>query len=276
VDWADKWLLKFNSGKCKVLHLGKHNNHFDYFMKDGTTIKLLESTKCEKDLGVIVDTELNFQEHIAQVVKRANRMAGLLIRSMSYKSKEIITPLFKALVRPILEYGNAIWNPKLKSLINNVEAVQRHFTKCIQNCHKLSYEERLKYLKLPSLEYRRLRGDLIEMYKITHKFYDPKTTKGLFAECTESITRGHRYKVVRLTTNTSLFQHFYTNRIINMWNSLPREVVEVDSTNAFKNRIDKYFSAVMFSTDFWGDLPNPSCPDLGQNVQRTMPEGLSL
>lgn len=83
-------------------------------MKDNVTTSLLESSKVEKDLGVYVDSDLSFEEHVSEVVKRANKISGLLIRTITYKNKDIMVPLFKALVRPKLEYGNAVWCPKLK------------------------------------------------------------------------------------------------------------------------------------------------------------------
>ena len=86
-----------------------------------------------------------------------------------------MVPLFKSLIRPILEYGNAVWSPYLRKHIDHIESVQRHFSKCIIGTKNMSYEERLKFLQLPSLEFRRMRGDLIETYKVCNKIYDPVT-----------------------------------------------------------------------------------------------------
>ena len=80
-----------------------------------------------------------------------------------------MVPLFKSLVRPILEYGNAVWAPYKVKDKNLVESVQRHFTKVIIGMKDLDYPQRLEKLNLPSLEFRRLRGDMIEVYKILHK-----------------------------------------------------------------------------------------------------------
>ena len=99
---------------------------------------------------------------------------------MTYKSAEVMVPLFKALIRPILEYANPVWNPHQRKLINLIEQVQRNFTKAIIGMKKLEYEDRLKALKLPTLEYRRFRGDMIETFKICTGLYDPTTTDTLF------------------------------------------------------------------------------------------------
>ena len=98
------------------------------------------------------------------------------MKTISFKTKEIMVPLFKALVRPILEYGNVVWSPYKKKDIDAIESIQRHYTKSISGMRFLPYENRMKILELPSLHYRRLRGDLIETFKILNNHYDPKTT----------------------------------------------------------------------------------------------------
>ena len=98
--------------KCKVLHIGTNNPQYEYFISEDGVFKKLESTTSEKDLGIFVDPLLSFEDHINSIVKRARSISGLVIRTITFKSKEIMVPLFKALVRPILEYGNVVWCPK--------------------------------------------------------------------------------------------------------------------------------------------------------------------
>ena len=157
--------------------------------------------------------------------------------------------LFKALIRPILEYANCVWSPRLRKHIDLIESIQRKFTKRIIGLGDLEYEERLRKLRLPSLEYRRLRGDMIEVYKITHDFYDPPTVATLLTPFSENTTRGHNFKLTKFNPNTSLFRSFFTNRIINFWNDLPPAVVNASSLNAFKNGLDKYFTNTTYKTN---------------------------
>ena len=173
------------------------------------------------------------------------------MRTITFKSPDIMVPLYKALIRPILEYGNPIWCPRFKKDIDDIEAIQHFYTKRIIGLSHLDYEPRLRKLKLPSLSYRRLRGDLIEVFKITHKFYDPLTTKNLFHfdianEDVSSNTRSNGFKITKLRTNTARFEHFFTNRIVNPWNSLPANVVNVKTVNAFKNALDRHLKARMY------------------------------
>ena len=172
----------------------------------------------------------------------------MISRYIEYKDKEIMVLLFKSLVRSILEYGNVIWFPTLKKDINLIEDVQRRFTKRIEGFCSLPYEERLCQLRLPSLEFRRIRGDMIETYKILHGFYDTVTTKALF-KLNDSNTRGHSYKLSKLSVDANVFRTFFTNRVINNWNSLPKEVVMSGTVNIFKNALDKHWAQYMFCTN---------------------------
>ena len=218
-------------------------------MKDGDKVSELQSTVCEKDLGVNIDPLLDFNQHITQICNKGRQLAGMLLRNLTCRCTEILIPLFKALIRPHLEYGNAVWCPYKKKDIKRVEQIQRDFTKRIDGMSNLDYSERLRKLKLPSLEYRRLRGDLIETFKITHDIYDPTTTKSLLTLSNITNTRSHPYKLTKNFVNTLKYQKFFTNRIITNWNNLPLDIVTSDNVNSFKNKIDIHFQNLMYNTD---------------------------
>ena len=212
-------------------------------------MSVLEETVCEKDLGVFIDPNLNFEEHVNYVLKKTRSLSGLIMRTIHYKTKDIMVPLFKSIIRPILEYGNVVWNPILRKHIDSIEAIQRHFTRCIIGMKDLDYNQRLRALGLPSLEYRRVRGDLIEMYKMTHDLYDTVTTKALLTLDKDSITRTNNYKLTKPRVKSKQFQHFFTNRVINTWNKLSDRVVGAGSLNTFKNAVDDHFRNFMYSTN---------------------------
>ena len=106
VLWTKKWLIGFNSEKCKVLHLGSNNPKYKYTITNNDIISILKETTCEKDIGVYVDSNLNFDTHVTNTVKSARKLTGLLCRTISYKSPEVMLPLYKSLVRMILEHAN--------------------------------------------------------------------------------------------------------------------------------------------------------------------------
>ena len=160
-----------------------------------------------------------------------------------------MVPLYKTIVRPILEYGNVVWAPKFRKDIDRIEAVQRRFTKRVCDVKDDEYDIRLQKLRLPSLEFRRARGDMIETYKILHEIYDSNTTSTLFSLNVSSGTRGHPYKITKLSCNTNLYQHFFTNRIINNWNNLPPHIVMAKTLNSFKNLLDKHWQDYRYQTN---------------------------
>ena len=112
--------------------------------------------RSEKDLGVIFDENLNFDVHINDCTARASRMLGIIYRSFVYLNRYMFLSLYKSLVRPILEYGNVIWSPIYTRQSICIENVQRRATKMLREICSLSYDDRLRYLNLPSLKYRRI------------------------------------------------------------------------------------------------------------------------
>ena len=120
-----------------------------------------------------------------------------------------------------------------------LEKVQRRATKLIPNLRNLSYESRLKRIGLQTLKTRRLRGDLIEVFKILNGF-DLLDTNIVTLD-TQCVTRSNGLKLKGKRFQTDIAKNFFANRVVNEWNKLPSDVVHSQSINAFKNRIDKYF-----------------------------------
>ena len=143
-------------------------------------------------------------------------------------------------MRPHLEYGAPIWNPRLKRDITELEKVQRRATRQLPQLKGLSYEDRMRKLQLPTLRYRRLRGDMIETYKLLHDIYDPILPK-LLDPVEKSTTRGHSFRLPKKSAKNNIKGHVFSHKIVNDWNSLPQDVVSAPSVNAFKNRLDSHW-----------------------------------
>ena len=97
---------------------------------------------------------------------------GIIKRNFKLMTGNAFIQIYKSMVRSHLEYANSVWAPHRVMDIENLERVQKRATKMIYNLKKMSYEDRLKNLNLPTLKYRRLRGDMIETYKIITNKYD--------------------------------------------------------------------------------------------------------
>jgi len=108
-------------------------------------------------------------------VKKANKILGMIKRNFVARSKDIILPLFKSLIRPHLEDCCQVWCPHHKKDIKFIEGVQRRATKLVHGLENLTYDDRLKELGLTRLDKRRLRSDLIETFKIINGNYDIDT-----------------------------------------------------------------------------------------------------
>ena len=197
---------------------------------------ILNEVSDERDLGVIVQNNLKCSKQCAKVVNTANRIIGMIKRSFSYLSKEITIQLYKSLVRPHLEYCVQVWRPHLRKDIDNIEKVQRRITKMVFGLEKLSYEEKLKKLNLTTLETRRLRGDLIEMFKIIKGF--DNINYNIFFQLSDTRLRGHSLKLFKSGCRLDCRKFSFGFRSVDLWNSLDEDVIACNSVNLFKNRLD--------------------------------------
>ncbi len=249
--WMDSWQLGINKAKCKHLHIGANNtNKYNLTDKDGNQFEV-KQVEQEKDLGVIFDSKLKFCQHINAQIAKANRNVGIIFRSFTYIDKDSFLTLYKCLVRSHLEYCSSVWSPMYKKDSIALENVQRRATRMVGNLSVKSYPERLKTLGIPSLEYRRVRADMVQVYKIMHDL-DHVDKDKLFTRSTYASTRGNRYKLFKKRARLSSKLHTFSHRVVEVWNKFPDNIVEAPTLNTFKSRLNKHWHT--YPTKF-----NPSC-----------------
>ena len=209
----------------------------------------------ERDLGVQIEENLDWEAQVGKAVTRANKILGMIWRTYDNKSMKNIIQLYKSLVRPHLEYAMQIWRPYKQKHVNLLEGVQRRATRMIDKLRQLTYDERLRRTSLLSLEARRQRADLIQVYKILHNIDDiPGNT--LFPINTGR-TRGHNLRLKKEYSRLDVRKYFFSQRIVNEWNALPPDVVNSGSVNEFKNRIKPLFDSIRSHSISLRRLPAP-------------------
>jgi predicted component of type VI protein secretion system len=234
--WGSTWQMEFNADKCATLHIGSTNPRYNHKLGNN----YIKSSKVECDLGIQVMDNLKSTEQCNGVVKKANKIVGLINRSFEYKTEKIMTKLYKSLVRPILEYGVQAWSPYHKTNIDKLERVQRRATKSIPGLKYKEYEERLKRLNLTSLKDRRVRIDLIETFKILNQ--KDNIDPDIFFELNTNATRNNGSKLIKKRTYTNEYKHSFSNRVVNPWNALPPSVINSVTVSEFKAKLDKHLA----------------------------------
>ena len=176
--WSGQSLLSFNIEKCVHMTIGNKKLDMERIYKiNGKNIK---EVQLEKDLVIWLDNKLTFETHITKKANKANGMISVIKKSFSKFTKQVFLNICECLIRPHLEFANLIWQPRLIKHQKILENVQRKATRLVSGMKNLSYYERLRELNLSSLEYRRKRGTMIEMYKICYGLYERNATAGLF------------------------------------------------------------------------------------------------
>ena len=259
-EWTEKWQMELNLEKCKVLHLGNKNGRRSYLLEG---IQLAD-TKEERDLGIIIRDDLKFHTQVAEVAKKCNKLLGLIYRTFTCKRKDIIIKLYKSIIRPHMDYCSQAWRPHHVQDIELLERVQKRATRMIEECKGKTYQQRMDVCNLTTLETRRIRADLIEVYKIL-KGKEGVDKGGLFIMADNNnrkmVTRGHSMKLYQRQINTDIGKFSFSNRVVHEWNILTEEMIQVNSVDTFKGRLDYYLRHIKGFVE--APRPLPIWPQIG-------------
>ena len=210
-----------------MVSFGNVQFEYEYGMTDTqNNLHLLSTEDSESDLGILFfKNNLNFDEYINKTGNKVNRIIGNQ-RKFTYIDKELFLTLYKSLVRSHLDYGNLVFYPNAKKYKQILENAQRRATRLVPELRGVTYKECLIKLNLPTLDYRRKRLYILQVFKIVHKIDDiDMSTCFTFTENNQ--LRGHNLKLNKPRANISIKLHSFALRNFPVWNSLPSEVVNL-------------------------------------------------
>ena len=241
--WSKLWNTKIAPTKSQVLYLGKNNPRCNYTING----QIVPQQKCVRDLGILIDDQLKFDQHISKVIQSVYYKINLLSRTLHSNNPATWCLAYKSYIRPLLEYATEVWNPTTKDRIHRIERVQKYFTrKILQRCGlpKSEYNSRLSILNLESLVIRRRIADLTMAYKIiTRKTHlDPSK---IFLFSLRSVhSRKHQLQLRSKPRNAKSAKSF-ANRITSDWNMLDADIVLSNTPVSFKQKLRKTFSSTL-------------------------------
>ncbi len=230
--WANKWQMQFNVAKCKVMHIGHSNPHFTYEMAG----KSLVPVEHEKDLGILIEGNMKVSAQCVCAAGKANQMLGMIKRTFKSRNPDILIHLYKTIVRPHLEYATAAWSPHYIKDRELIERVQHRFTRMCKGLASMEYMERLQRLGLWTLEERRNRSDLIEVFRMYRGLSATPFTVFFELDNTRK-TRGHEAKLRKHHSRLDIRRYFFSVRVVGRWNALSEEAVRAISINSFKREL---------------------------------------
>ena len=234
--WSQRWKMSFNAAKCKVMTITRSRTPYTYnYSMNGAN---LEHVGCFKDLGVIFDRKLCFNQHIDAFISKCNQINGLIKRSVGFNAPvKVKLQLYKTLSMSIMNYCSEVWSPQGHVKIKALESIQRSMSKYILNNYDLSYVERCSELELLPLCFRREINDLLFVYKIIHNLVAVD-----FSEEVQVVNSSHSRNaqgivLERCRIRTETFYASYFNRIVHLWNILPLDIRSSVSVSVFKRKL---------------------------------------
>lgn len=204
---------------------------------------LLSSTSVEKDLGSLITSDFKTMPDTIKKVSSATKMMWSIRRAFQSITPILFKKIFSSYIRPILEFGLPSSFPMSKGEAVLIEQVQRRGSRCILGYKDFNYSERLKRMNLFSLEYRRLRGDLIYTRRIILGELGFELSR-YFNLKHDSITRGHHLKLFKTRRKHIRQEVTLSTRVVNCWNNLPKEVINAQSEEVFKKLLDEHLTKV--------------------------------
>jgi len=235
--WEATWKMEFHPQKCQLLRITNKRKfiHSQYNIHN----VILEETCSAKYLGVTIDSKLRWKKHYSHIVKKANNVLSFLQRNLNNCPPHIKDKCYKALVRPILEYGSVVWDPHFKTDVLSLEKVQKRAGRFVSGNYKLesgNTKTNMLNLKWKPLEERRAQSKLILFFKAKHGIVEIPVDNLSFNYTSQTRRQG-TYAIPTSVVDGHL--HSFYPSTIRLWNSLPVGVRTLPNADAFKSHLEK-------------------------------------
>ncbi len=242
-EWENTWQMKFNADKCNALKITRARSPLDYKYKlhDHT----LEEVDSSKYLGVTIQNDLKWNQHVSNTSGKATKVLNLLRRNIRTNDKEVKDRAYKTMVRPILEYASPVWDPNTKSDSKKLERVQSRAARYVTNRYHntSSVTDMRQTLNWQTLEERRRQARTVMFYKIHYGLVALLPTAHHLLPFTRMSRHYHplAYQVMYASTNAYKFSFF--PRTVLDWNALPYTLVLSPTVEEFKSGLAAHWAA---------------------------------
>ena len=228
--------MEFHPGKCQVIRVTRSRQPIqnNYYLHNHQ----LEVVSSTKYLGVTISQDLCWNKHINNITNKAGNVLYTLKRNLKISCPNIKEQAYNGLVRPLVEYSAAVWDPYTQANIDKIEMVQRRAARWTLNRYHntSSVTEMLNHLAWPTLETRRTHARLCLMYKMVHNLV--ATNICLYATPVLRPTRQtHPYSFIRIQSSTDAYRMSFFPRSVVDWNGLPANIVVLPTLEAFKSQL---------------------------------------
>ena len=232
-QWSNLWQMEFNPSKCHVLSFGSRASNPQYTLAGNT----LSCADYEKDVGVLVPSNLKFHEQCATAIAKANSVLGLIKRAFQSRDQVTMINAYKTYVQPHLDFCIQVWAPGNKAWQDKLEKVQKRALRLIPSLNGLDYQEKLKETGLLTLSDRRKMFDLVEVYK--------RAKKGQVCyQNSSKTTRSVEHKLLVVPKfRLDIKKNSFCVRATQEWNKIPMQIRESETLSIFKKNIKAYLSS---------------------------------
>ena len=240
-DWSVKWNLPINFSKCAYMSFTKNSCsalQIHHIRNYTINSQIIEKVTSHVDLGVTLDSQLNFKNHISNITSKANRAIFSITNAFQFSDLKTKVRLYKCYVIPLLEYASPVWNNYCNSTATVLERTQRRATRIlVRNITKspVPYSERLKMCDLKELSIRRTVNDLSKLFNCINGNSSVLNCETLGMIKSKSLAKPNNFMGQFCRSNQG--KNEFSKRTVKLWNSLPANLKTNQRISTFKSKL---------------------------------------